>query len=400
MSQHHRQLSHRGVRGGAGVSSVIAFGTAIILFGVLVSPGAAADPVQGTPQAAVPRGESDPIVIAVEAPLSGSQSANGKDMLRGVKLAVREVNARGGVLGRQVSLVPIDDRADADLAEAAVARAVAAGAVAVIGPYNSSVGVINLGSYLDAGIVPLRMTSADQTQGFGATTQPMVKQTSPTEVPYLASIAKERVTMLVDPSAYTTSVAQRTAQGLRQRGIDVVMISIDADANDYTAVVDDALATNPDVVYSSTYYPEGAKIAQALAEANTTAACFMNLANVDTAFVAEAGIPVSRKCTFSGVPAAEQYPGAQAYVARYIAAFGKQPDVWGSFTYDSALVLFAAMERAATTRFSPLLKTVLNTTQLRGATGTITINPTSGNRRNAPMFILSVNRSGNFVIST
>ncbi len=400
MSHRHPRISDTAARPRAATASAVALGTAAILCGVLVSPVASAGPGPGTTPAAAPRGESDPIVIAVEAPLSGSQSANGKDMLRGVTLAVREVNARGGVLGRQVSLVPIDDRADASLAEASVAAAVAAGAVAVIGPYNSSVGVINLSSYMDAGIVPLRMTSADQTQGFGATTQPMVKQTSPTEVPYLASLAKTRVTMLVDPSAYTTSVAQRTAQGLRTRGIDVVMISIDADANDYTAAVSDALATNPDVIYSSTYYPEGAKIAQALAEANTTAACFMNLANVDTAFVAEAGIPVSRTCTFSGVPAAEQFPGAQAYVTRYIAAFGKQPDVWGSFTYDSALVLFAAMERAGTTRYSPLLKAVLGTTGLRGATGTITINPTSGNRRNAPMFILKVNRSGDFVIRT
>ena len=396
MSHRHPRISHTAARPRATTACAVALGTAAILCGVLVSPVASAGPGQVT----APRGESDPIVIAVEAPLTGSQSANGKDMLRGVTLAVREVNARGGVLGRQVSLVPIDDRADADRAEASVATAVAAGAVAVIGPYNSSVGVINLSSYMDAGIVPLRMTSADQTQGFGATTQPMVKQTSPTEVPYLASMAKTRVTMLVDPSAYTTSVAQRTAQGLRKQGIDVVMISIDAGANDYTAAVSDAVATNPDVIYSSTYYPEGAKIAQALAEANTTAACFMNLANVDTAFVAEAGIPVSRTCTFSGVPAAEQFPGAQAYVTRYIAAFGKQPDVWGSFTYDSALVLFAAMERAGTTRYSPLLTAVLGTTGLRGATGTITINPTSGNRRNAPMFILKVNRSGDFVITT
>ena len=55
---------------------------------------------------------------------------------------------------------------------------------------------------------------------------------------------------------------------------------------------------------------------------------------------------------------------------------------------------------AGATRYSPLLTAVLGTTGLRGATGTITINPTSGNRRNAPMFILKVNRSGDFVIRT
>jgi len=359
---------------------------------VAAAPSAAGAPVQ-------PRGDVDPIVIAVEAPLTGSQSANGKDMLRGVKLAVAQVNARGGVLGRPVSIVRIDDRADASYAEASVTKAIAARAVAVIGPYNSSVGEVNLGSYMDAGIVPLRMTSADQTQCFGATTQPMVKQTSPVEVPYLLSIAPKRVTMLVDPSAYTTTVAKKTAQGLRKAGVTVTSITVNPGASNYTATVQQALATNPQAIYSSTYYPEGAKIAQALAAANSTAACFMNLANVDNAFVDIAGVNVARSCTFSGVPAAEQYPGAEQYVAQYRAAFGKQPDVWGSFTYDSALVLFAAMERAGTTAYAPLLSAVLQTQGLQGATGTISINPDSGNRRNAPMFILGVDTQGNFVVA-
>ena len=42
------------------------------------------------------------IVIALEAPLTGAQTSNGQDMLRGVQLAVEEVNRAGGVLGRPV----------------------------------------------------------------------------------------------------------------------------------------------------------------------------------------------------------------------------------------------------------------------------------------------------------
>ncbi|TEX50424.1 MAG: hypothetical protein B7C55_10535 [Actinomycetales bacterium mxb001] len=351
-----------------------------------------------SPAGGAPAGSVDPIVIAVEAPLTGSQSSNGKDMLRGVKLAVAQQNARGGVLGRPVQIVRIDDRADADYALASVDKAVAARAIAIIGPYNSSVGVINLSAYLEAGIVPLRMTSATATEGFGATTQPMVSQTSPVEIPYLASIAKNRVVMLVDPSSYTTTVANQTGKGLEKRGIDVVQIMLDPTASSYDDAVAEALALDPDVVYSSTYYPEGTKIAQALAAANTTAKCFMNLANVDNAFVSEVGVGIAQSCTYSGVPAAGQFPGAETYVAQYKAAFGKQPDVWGSFTYDSALLLFDAMERAGTTRFAQLTAAVLATKGLKGATGTISINPESGNRRQAPMFILTVNDAGDFVI--
>ena len=361
---------------------------------IVTSTGLAAAPLA----ASAPTGSVDPIVIAVEAPLSGAQSANGKDMLRGVKLAVQQVNAKGGVLGRQVTIARIDDRAEPSRALSSVDKAVAAGAVAVIGPYNSSIGVLNLGAYMEAGIVPLRMTSSNQTEGFGATTQPMVSQTSPVEVEYLLSEAKNLVVMLVDPSDYTTTVAMQTAKGLDKHGVNVDIIPIDPSASSYDAVVAEALSLNPDVVYSSTYYPEGTKIARALAKAKTTAKCFMNLANVDNAFVQEVGVTTSQLCAFSGVPAAAQFPGSETYVAQYQAAFGKKPDVWGSFTYDSALVLFDAMERAGTTRYSDVLDAVLFTKNLKGATGSITINPDSGNRRNAPMYILEVDDKGNFVI--
>ncbi|MCX6413203.1 MAG: ABC transporter substrate-binding protein, partial [Actinobacteria bacterium] len=57
-----------------------------------------------------------PIVIAVEGPLTGSQSEVGIDMYRGVKLAADQVNAKGGVLGRQISVIKADDKANPDLA--------------------------------------------------------------------------------------------------------------------------------------------------------------------------------------------------------------------------------------------------------------------------------------------
>lgn len=343
-------------------------------------------------------GDKGTIVIALEAPLTGSQAANGQDMLRGAQLAAKEVNALGGVLGRKVTIVGVDDKADPDLAAQAVQKAKAAGAVAVIGPYNSSVGLVNLSLYEDARIVPLRMTSDNGTEGFGATVQPMNSQISPVEVDYISGLGVDSVAMLVDPSAYTKNIASRTANGLTKAGIKVTQIVIPASASDYTAEVNEALSTGPDMVYSATYYPEGVLIAEELAKANTTATCFMNLANVDDAFVAEAGITTSRTCTFSGVPAAPQLPYAGAYVSAYEKAFGKTPDVWGAFTYDSAWVLFRAMEQVGSTKYGPVLDAVLHTRGLQGATGTIDIRSNSGNRKNAPMYILKVNRKGDFVI--
>lgn len=343
-------------------------------------------------------GDKGTIVIALEAPLTGSQASNGKDMLRGAQLAAMQVNARGGVLGRTIKIVGVDDKADPALGAQAVQEAKAAGAAAVIGPYNSSVGLVNLSLYEEAGIVPLRMTSDNRTEGYGATLQPMNSQISPVEVDYISGLGIDSVAMLVDPSAYTKSIASRTAKGLEKAGIKVTQIVIPASASDYSAEVGEALATGPDMVYSATYFPEGVLIAEELAQANTTATCFMNLANVDDAFVEEAGITTSRTCTFSGVPAAPQLPYAGDYVTAYRAEFDVNPDVWGAFTYDSAWVLFNAMAQTGTTKYAPLLDAVLHTRGLQGATGPIDIRSKSGNREDVPMYILKVNRKGDFVI--
>src|SRR5436305_4621415 len=86
-----------------------------------------------------------PLVIAVEGPQSGEQAPNGLDQLRGVRLAVRQLNAHGGLWnGRKVVLFAADDKGDAANARTVARRVIDRGIHFLIGPYNSSVGILNL----------------------------------------------------------------------------------------------------------------------------------------------------------------------------------------------------------------------------------------------------------------
>jgi branched-chain amino acid transport system substrate-binding protein len=343
-----------------------------------------------------------PIIVALEAPLTGSQADNGIDMYRGAKLAVDQINAKGGVLGRKVTLIKADDQADPALALSVAQKAKAAGAVAVIGPYNSSVGVVNLPYYLSHGITPVQLTSTDDTTGEGVTVQPKNSQIAPVESDYVYKTFSgcPKVVMLVDPSTYTQGMADRFGKAVMcGDGKPVASIPITEGQASYTSQVSQALAMSPDLVYVSTYYPEGSKIATALSAANSKASCLMGLANVDPAFVSAAGIPASQRCVFSGVPAAAQMPDAASYVKAYRAAFKATPGVWGTFTYDSANVLFAAMTKAGSEKSSPVLKSLLKTKNYAGQTGSITIDPKTGNRTKVPVYILKVDKDGVFVIN-
>ena len=121
------------------------------------------------------------VEVALEAPLSGDQASNGQDMLAGAQLAVDELNASGGVSGKQISLVPADDRADPATGMQVAQTMVARHVFAVVGPYNSAVGIKNLKTYLDAGTVVIHLTSNSATNGMGITIQPKDFQIAPVE---------------------------------------------------------------------------------------------------------------------------------------------------------------------------------------------------------------------------
>jgi ABC-type branched-subunit amino acid transport system substrate-binding protein len=251
------------------------------------------------------------------------------------------------------------------------------------------------------------MTSRDETAGTGATVQPMNTQIAPVEERYLKSGGARRVAMLVDDTAngaFTRGMANRLRAALRRDGASVSWISIKEmtarglPSGYYAGKVAEALAQSPDLVYVSTYFPEGVQIAKALADAGGTPRCLMGLANVDDGFVAKATIDEAQRCLFSGVPAATEMPSAKTYVRQYRARFGKKPGVWGSFTYDSARILFAAIDRAKSYDFAAVEGQLRRTESYRGATGTITIDPNTGYRLNVPVSILRVNAQKRFVI--
>src|SRR5215203_3169004 len=343
---------------------------------------------------------SAPLVIAVEGPQSGAQAANGIDQLRGVRLAVNQLNARGGLWdGRKVAVFAADDKADAAKAKAVARRVIAKGIRFVIGPYNSSVGIANLPLYRRNHVLPLWMTSRDETAGAGATVQPMNTQIAPVEERYAKQVGARRVAMLVDDTAngaFTKGMAERLRASLERDGASVTWTSVleatdpGATGSYYADRVAVALKSNPALVYVSTYFPAGVQIAKALAASGTTPRCLMGLANVDNGFVAKATLAEARRCVFSGVTAATEMASARSYVRQYKVTFGKKPGVWGSFTYDSARILFAAIDRAKSYGFAAVERALRATRGFRGATGSITIDPKTGYRTNVPVSILRV----------
>lgn len=339
------------------------------------------------------------IKIGIEGPMTGDQLVTGIDMWNAATLAADEANANGGVAGKQIELVRLDDAANPETGVAVAHQAVDEGVFAVIGPYNSSVGIENLPIYLEGGVIPIHLTSTAQTDGKGYTVQPKDYQVAPVEGAAITGwLKQDSIAILFDPSEYTRGVAKQLESILKDEDATIAYKSkVNADFP-APVLVKNVDTNEAGLAYSSTYFPEGAQIAKA-AVGKMKAECFMGLANQDQEFIERAGIPASQNCYFSGVPSPDQFPGASDYVKNYGQRFTSPPGTWGPFVYDSLDMLFAAAEAEGSWNADAINELLKDTTDFQGITGPITIDPRTGNRPNVPIVILKVTKDGAFIVN-
>src|SRR5262245_28283802 len=85
-----------------------------------------------------------PIKIIGLVELSGTGATAGTNFNNGVKLAVKEINAAGGILGRQVEYTPNDTQSNPGVAKALAQKAVDEGAYVVMGPVFSGSIIVSM----------------------------------------------------------------------------------------------------------------------------------------------------------------------------------------------------------------------------------------------------------------
>lgn len=346
---------------------------------------------------------SDELRIGLEAPLSGAQKDVGIGMLRGAQLAADEINAAGGINGKKVTIVAIDDAADPEVGIAAAQDAIKKGLDAVVGPYNSGVGVKTLPLYVDAGVFPMRLTSADATEGLGFTLQPMTSQIAPIATAAITTWAKAKnVAIIFDQSTtYTEDANAAMIQNLEAAGVTVTIDKgIDPGALDYSTVVSEVLQSNPDLVYLITYYPEGGLIAQTMLASNTSALCLADYGAYDSGFVSAAGIAAAQNCPIVGVPAPADFPNSETLVDAYFTKYGTSPGTWSPYSYDSVKMLADALGSIGSNDVAKIRAYFVGQAGWSGWTGTVSFDANSGNRIPAPVVVLETSDDGTLHVST
>ena len=337
-------------------------------------------------------GSGSTIRLGLEAPLTGEQKDVGVGMLDGAKLAVQELNAAGGINGKQIELVEIDDAADPAVGVTAAEAAISKGLDAVVGPYNSGVGAKTLPLYISAGLVPLRLTSADSTQGLGVTLQPMTSQIAPAATTAITKWAGATSVALIhdDTQTYTKDADSAMTTSLKAAGVTITAdVAIQPGATDYTSAVTSALAGSPQLVYVITYYPEAGLIAKAMQTSGGSVKCLADYGAYDNGYVQAAGVAAAAACPVVGVPAPSDFPQGANHVAAYTAAFTSTPGTWAPYTYDSVMVIAQAAKSAGEIKGSAFESALKGITGFSGWTGSVAFDATTGDRTPAPVVVVA-----------
>ena len=351
-------------------------------------------------------GTADTWKIGLEAPLSGDTANLGKGMLEGAQLAADEINADGGVLGKKIEVIEIDDAADPKTGVEAANKAIADGLDGVVGPYNSSVGLKTLPLYTDAKVLPVRLTSDTNTEGYGITLQPMSTQIAPITAEALTGYYQAKsVGILYDSTqAYTKETSAKVKQQLEASGVTVTdFTAIDPGKGSYMDELESISGKNPDVIYPVVYYPEAAKMAKDLQSlgfgGSGAKKCLFDYSAYDEGYVSDAGISVAQTCEVAGVPAPSDFDGSDTRVADFQDQFGSSPNVWSPYTYDSLNILVDAAKQVGSFDYGQLSDYLVTVSGWKGWTGSVTIEPKTGNRNPATVVITEVDSDGNFMTS-
>lgn len=301
--------------------------------------------------------DDGPIKIGMLAPFSGSESAFGEYMQNGAQLAVNEINADGGVLGRDLELLVEDDACDATTAVSGANKLVTDGIVASVGGYCSGATLPTLPIFDEAGIpmvIPAANSNELVDQGLPGVflINGTGDQQAEAAVTYAKQIGATNVAVVDDATSYSADLAGAFTEQATAAGLDVVVSeTVTPGENDYSAVATTLATEQPALVYWTGYYQEGGLIARQSQDAGFDGVFLVADGSVDAKFaeIAGEGYTANVVGTFTQTP--DMIEGADQWIADYEELAGNPPGPYSTQAYDAVRVMAQAIEDAGDTEF-------------------------------------------------
>lgn len=284
-------------------------------------------------------------------PLTGQYAADGTDIRKGVETAIAVWEAKGGVPGfDKIEYYPQDSGCDGKQAVSAANKLVNLGVVGVVGAYCSSATIPSSVVLNDAKVIMLTPASTNEkvtSRGFKYMFRACGRDDDQAKlvVKFLTQgLGVKKIAIIDDKTTYTAGLAENIKKFGKGK-LDVVAHEhINQGDKDFSGVLTKIKATNPEVIYFSTYNPEGNLIVIQAKRLGIKAKMMSNDAVYHPNFLKIA--KASGEGTFFtfGLPPDKSVPEVAKFLDIYTKKYGK-PGSYSSYAFDAANVLLAAVAK-------------------------------------------------------
>jgi branched-chain amino acid transport system substrate-binding protein len=302
----------------------------------------------------LPADAQGPIRIGASLSLTGTYAKLGKNQHEGYQLCMKDLNAKGGLLGRKAELVVYDDQSMPATAVRLYEKLITEDKVdAVMGPYSSPVTEASANvteKYKKVMVAPLAATTSIFKKG----RKYIFMVISPAEVYLegLVDMAAKRglktVAVVNEDTLFSKAAASGAVELAKKKGLQVVFTEAYPKGNtDFSALLTKVKAANPDVLAAATYFDDAVALTRQMKELNVSPKMYGVTVGGDLPEFYD-----TLKQNAEYIYGATQwehtlpYPGNQEFFDTYKKEFNHEPSYHSAAGYAGCLIYAEAVKRA------------------------------------------------------
>jgi branched-chain amino acid transport system substrate-binding protein len=302
----------------------------------------------------LPADAQGPIRIGASLSLTGTYAKLGKNQHEGYQLCIKDLNAKGGLLGRKAELVMYDDQSLPATAVRLYEKLITEDKVdAVMGPYSSPVSEAAANvteKYKKVMVAPLAATTSIFKKG----RKYIFMVISPAEgyLDGLVDMASKRglktIAVINEDTLFSKSAAAGAIELAKKKGLQVVYQEAYPKGNqDFSALLTKIRAANPDVIAAATYFDDAVALTRQMKELNVNPKMYGVTVGGD---LPEFYDTLKQNAEFIyGATQWEHtlpYPGNQEFFDTYKKEFSHEPSYHSAAGYAGCLIYAEAVRRA------------------------------------------------------
>lgn len=291
------------------------------------------------------------VKIAVLQELSGAGATAGTNAKNGIMLAVKEINAAGGILGQKIEATVSDTQSNPGVAKGLATKAVDDGAFAVMGPTFSGSIMVSMAETKRAEIPNFTGGEAASITQQG---NPYIFRTSFTQTTAMPKVARyiannlkaKSVAVMFVNNDFGKGGRDSFAKAAQQAGLNVVAdISTESGQVDWSAPVLKAKQSNADAIFVYTNEEESARALRELRKQGVTKPIVGETTLTGQKVIELAGEAANGAVAHVGLTVDAPNPNMQKFKAKFQQEYNYISDHNGIKGYTGMYVLKAAIEK-------------------------------------------------------